>query len=120
MQFIEQFQEVLLSDGVNASVGGLINRRQSFHAGAGVSFGNVGFSAGQNGAFATYASVGVVTAVNRFVGIGTDYNYYVHSFGADVALPDGISSEVDRHSVRAYVSLWAPLFARMRSPNAAR
>ena len=48
VRFIEQFQEVLLSDGVNASVGGLINRRQSFYASAGVSIGNVGFTAGQN------------------------------------------------------------------------
>ena len=120
VRFIEQFQEVLLSDGINASVRGLINRRQSFYANVGVSIGDVGFTAGQNRAFATYASVGVVTAVNRFMGIGTDYNYYVHSFGADVVLPQGVLREVDRHSVRAYVSLWAPLFARMRSQNASR
>ena len=120
VQYLEQLREVLFSDGVNVSVGGLINRRQSFHAGAGVMMGDVGFAAGDNSAFASYASVGVVTAINRFFGLGSDYNYYVHSFGTNVALPTGILPEIDRHSVRIYLTAWAPLFSRARSSNASR
>jgi hypothetical protein len=120
VQFLEQLQEVVFSDAVNFSLAGLLNRRHSFHVSAGVSHGDVGFSGTDNNALAVYASVGLTTAVNRFVGLGTDYSFYRHSFGDDVVLPIGVLPNIDRHSVRAYVSLWAPLFSRARRPNAAR
>jgi hypothetical protein len=120
VQFLAQLQEVMFSDGVNAFVGGLLNRRLSFWAGTGLSNGTVGFAVGDNHARAAYASVGVMSAVNRHVGIGTDYSYYYQFFGADVALPAGVRSDIGRHSIRAYVSLWAPVFIRGRSLDAAR
>jgi hypothetical protein len=120
VQYLEQLREVVFSDGVNGSFGGLVTRRLSFHTNAGVSTGDVGFGSGRNGAFATYARVGLVTAVNRFVAVGADYNFYRHSFGADVSLPDGILHKIDRHGVRAYISLWAPLIASTRSFDASR
>jgi hypothetical protein len=110
----------VFSDGVHAFVGGLLNRRQSLQATVGVSVGDVGFQASDNGASTTFASVGLVNSLSRVAALTVDYRYYVHSFGSGVALPTGVLRDLDRHSVRAYVSLWAPVFSDARSANAAR
>jgi hypothetical protein len=119
-RYYQQLQEVLLSDGVSFGIGGLVSRRVAFNSGIGLTLGDVGFAAGRTGARSAQASVGVVTAVSRFVGIGTDYTYYHHRFGEDVVLPPGVGHEIDRQSARVYVSLWAPIFSSTRRLNASR
>jgi hypothetical protein len=120
VHYMEQLGDVVFSDGVHAFVGGLLNRRQSLQATVGVSVGDVGFQASDNGASTTFASVGLVNSLSRVAALTVDYRYYVHSFGSSVALPTGVLRDLDRHSVRAYVTLWAPVFSDARSANAAR
>jgi hypothetical protein len=118
--YLDRLSEVVFSDSVNFSVGGLISRRVSFRSGIGAALGDVGFGAGVNGTHSTFGIAGLTMALNRLAAIGLDYNYYLHSFGTDIGLPDDVQREVDRHSVRAYVTVWAPLMARERSQNASR
>jgi hypothetical protein len=120
VHFIDQLGDVVFADSLLFSVGGLVSRRVSFHSGVGATKGEVGFASSRNGGHATYAGAGLVTALGRMAAVGVDYNYYLHSFGADVSLPGGVIREIDRHSVRAYLSVWAPLVARVRSQNASR
>ena len=118
--YVNEFSEITFSDSGVFSVGGLLNRRVSFHSGVGLSMGDVGFSAGGTNTHAAYAVSGVTTALSRFTAIGLDYNYYMHFFGDDVSLPEGVLREANRHAIRAYLTVWAPLMARERSRNASR
>jgi hypothetical protein len=118
--YVDELSEVTLSDAVTFTVGGLLNRRVSFHSGVGVSTGNIGFSSGLNNTHAAYAVTGLTTALSRQTAVGIDYNYYLHFFGEDIVLPEGVLPEANRHSVRAYFTVWAPLMASGRSMNASR
>ena len=110
--YVNQVSEIFFSDSVSFSLGGLVSRRVSFHSGLGMSLGDVGFSAGQTGTHAVYGIAGVTRALTRLTAVGLDYNYYLHSFGADVGIPDGVLRDVDSYSIRAYITLWAPLMSR--------
>jgi hypothetical protein len=119
--YVDEFSEITFSDSLTFSVGGLLNRRVAFHSGVGVSKGNVGFSAGGvNDTRAAYGIAGVTTALSRLTAVGLDYHYYMHFYGDEVNLPEGVLREANRHSIRAYLTLWAPLMARGRSMNASR
>jgi hypothetical protein len=52
--------------------------------------------------------------------VGVSYAYYNHRFDDGVQLSTGIPYGLDRQSVRASVSLWAPIFQRTRRTNASR
>lgn len=120
-QFVDQFGEAWFGDLVRVSLGGLVNRRVSWRSGAGVMFGTLGFEDGARRARATFVSSSIDTALGRLAALGVDYSYYLHSFGEDIALPNSVFREIDRHSLRVYVSVWAPLLTRIRSqPNASR
>jgi hypothetical protein len=118
--YVDQFSEVVFSDAASFSLGGLINRRLSFHSGVGASMGEVGFGSSSNGAHSVYGRAGVTTALTRKTAVGVDYNYYFHSFGEGITLPSGVVRDIDRHSVRAYITVWAPLMTGVRSSNATR
>jgi hypothetical protein len=117
---VSEFSEVTLSDSFVFSLGGLLNRRVSFHSGVGVSTGNVGFSSELNNTHSAYAIAGITTALSRLTAIGLDYNFYMHFFGEDIGLPEGVLREANRHAVRAYFTLWTPLLSSGRSLNASR
>ena len=48
------------------------------------------------------------------------YIYYRYRFDSSAHLPTTIGRGVDRQSVQVSLALWAPLFHRARSTNAAR
>ena len=121
VQFADYLDRPVLSDGVQASLGGLINRRVSFRSNAGASYGSVGFSEDEDNRTIAYrASAGVMFALNRYMGFGVTYSYYQHDYGQDVVLPDGLSRAVRRHVVQANISVWAPLYRRAGRLDAAR
>jgi hypothetical protein len=65
-------------------------------------------------------SASLSTALTRFMNIGLDYTYYTYDFHDDIVLDPGVPHEVNRHSIRAHVTLWAPLLNRARRANASR
>jgi hypothetical protein len=118
VRFDENFTEPLFSDTVTASVGGLLSPRLQFRAGARASTGRVGF---QGGGFSSYRGTASLNyALSRYANLGVAYSYYYHLFGDGIAMPAGLPAGIDRHSVRAYVNVWAPLFQRSRRSNATR
>jgi hypothetical protein len=117
--FIEAFAEPFFSDSFTVSFGGMMSRRLQFRAAAGGALGSVGLSGNQD--YNTYyASASLQHALSRFLGLGTEYFYYRYNFDATAQLPSGMSRELDRQGVRAYISLWAPLIHRARRPDAPR
>jgi len=121
-QFVQSLLQPVFYDSVNANVGGLINRRLRADIGARASIGSVGLQddAVDNG-FDTYEGFASLSfSLSRFAELGANYTIYRYRFGSRVVLPIGVAQDVERQSVGVHVSVWAPLYNRMRSGNATR
>ena len=115
LQFTENWLEPLFTDSASAGLRGSINRRVYAHLEARAMRG-VGQQDLDDGLVTYSASAGLTYAVTRYVNSGINYTYYNHEFGSDVSLPLGYAHDFNRRSIRAYVSVWAPLFERSRRP----
>jgi len=97
----------------------LLTRRWQLQASAHALVGEMGFGSGRK--MDQYrGSVTLSTALNRFMNIGVDYAYYRYLFDSAVELEPGVPHEINRQSIRAHLSLWAPLMNRSRTANASR
>ena len=70
VSYIATYGEPFFSDAVNATLGGMINRRLQFRSGARASLGSVG-AAGNSNYDTYYGSTGVTYALSRYVGLST-------------------------------------------------
>jgi hypothetical protein len=117
--FIDTLEEPVFGDTAGASVNGLISRRVQFQAAANAVIGNAGFSVQRR--FDAYSgTVSLSTALNRFMNVGMDYAYYKYIFDPEVVLAPGLPHNVNRQSIRAHVTFWAPLLNRTRRQDATR
>ena len=115
LRFTENWTTPVFSDAVGISLEGLVNRRMAFHSRGGASSGRL--SAGSGGGFDAYfADAGLTFALGRHAAIGTSYRYHNHEFANAFSGVPGIPSSLERHSVQAYLSVWAPIFQRARRP----
>jgi hypothetical protein len=120
VQFVDVLSESFLADAAAFTFDGMMSRRWEFHSRAGASFAH-GSQAGGIGDFDTYlGTAGVSYAFTRHLAVGLDYSFYHYEFAQGAVVPLGFNQQEDRQSIRAYVSLWAPLVHRARRPNAAR
>jgi hypothetical protein len=118
VRFVEALRQPVFSDGVTASLGGLISRRLEFEANARAALGTVGD--GQQNGFNSYRGAASLSmGLTRYLGVGISYSYYRNDFESSALLPSGFPHALERHSVSAGINLWAPLFYQ-RSTNAAR
>jgi hypothetical protein len=109
------------SDWGTASLSGLLTRRLSLSSSARASIGNVGSDdSGDNGFESYYGDASLGYAVGRHISLGVSYAYYRHRFDSGVLIPLDFSNTFNRHSVRVFVSLWAPIVQRARRANATR
>jgi hypothetical protein len=116
LNFSEVLAQPVFSDSVVAGVGGFLNRRVQFTSNGGFSIGDVGLSSSKS-KYSTYnANASLTTAITRHVGVVVDYLYYRYSFDDRRVLPLGYPGNVNRNDIRAYVTLWAPLFYHARRP----
>ncbi len=116
----DAWDDPVLSDGVSLGVNGLISRRLQFTARASSALGGIGTEENAPIFRTVHGSAALAYAATRFVNFSMTYSYYQHRFG-DGALPTlGSPRTLDRQSVRATVSLWAPVFQRARRINASR
>ena len=111
--FLDTLAEPLFADVVRAGLGGLLTRRLQFNAMAIATIGNAGFA--EQRRFDSYrGSVSLSTALNRFMNVGVDYAYYKYIFDPLIELQPGLPHDVNRQSIRAHVSVWAPLLNTRR------
>jgi hypothetical protein len=118
--FIDTLAEPVFGDTGRIGVGGLITRRIQFQAAASTTIGNTGFSVQQRQFDSYRGTVSLSTALNRFMNVGVDYAYYKYIFDPLVELEPGLPHNVNRQSIRAHVSLWAPLMNKTRRRDASR
>jgi hypothetical protein len=110
--FVETIPEPVFSDSAQVSLSGLITRRIQFTSIGSALFGNTGTSSRQ---FDSYrASAGISVALTRYMNAGVNYAYYKYVFDPLIELPSGIPHDVNRQSIRAQVSFWAPLLNKTR------
>jgi hypothetical protein len=115
----EVWPDPIVADGVTAGFGGLISRRMQFSSVARGALGR-GLEKDVPGFNSVQASASLGYALNRFMSLGVTYSYYQQRFDEGATLSAGIPASAERHSARATVSLWAPLFQRTRSTDASR
>ena len=114
--FVDTFDDPVLFDSVTAGIGGLFMRRLQFSASTGVSNGTIGLTGSNNG-YRTYSdNVSLTTSLTRNIAIGTSYFYYRSRFESGAVVPEVLARQFDRQGVRAYLTIWAPLFSRTRRP----
>ena len=109
----ETFLEPMVSDGLSVGLEGLISRRLQFNSFARGAIGK-GLERDAPGFDTVHAAATLSYAVTRFMNAGLTYAFYQQRFDEGAQLSVGIPRSADRHSVRATVSLWAPLFQRSR------
>jgi hypothetical protein len=127
--FAESLRRPYFYDGVNGTLIGLLSRRLSFYAGAGATLGDfavvpvddVGAAGdGRDGFNSRYASSGLNVAISRHLAIGVNYTFYDYALPPAALILEGSPSQKRRHSVRASLNAWAPIFQRGRRANASR
>jgi hypothetical protein len=110
----ETFLEPVVSDGLSVGLAGLISRRVQFTSVARGALGKQGLGNNAPGFDAVHAAATLSYAVTRFMNLGVTYAFYQQQFDEGVQLSVGNPRSAERHSVRATVGLWAPLFQRAR------
>jgi len=114
-EFLPGFLQPVFSDGISASLAGMLSPRLEWSATAGARRGQVGFDNPDD--FTTYTgSSRLAMALTRRLGIHAEYTYYRYE------LPVGSSTVVllprlSRQAVSAGFSVYAPIFTRMRTPR---
>ena len=114
LRFTESWLEPLFTDSATVGLNGFFSRRVQAHL-VGRWVRGVGQRGGGDGIENYSASAGLSFAITRYINSGITYSYYLHEFGNSVSLPPGYAHDFERRSIRAYVSLWAPLFQRSRT-----
>lgn len=114
LQYLQTWPEPVFSDSASARLGGLVSRRVEAHVAAQWLRGNGYFSSDGLETYGGTANVAV--AITRYVGSGVTYAYYLHDVAGRAALAPGFPSHLERQSIRAYVSMWVPLFQTARRP----
>lgn len=112
LEYVAELTEPVYVGGATATVDGLITRRLDFHAAAGYSSGETALRTGP--AFDTYSgNVRSRFALTPGVAVFLQYFYYVYDFGSGTSLlAPGLSPQLERHGVRAGLTLWLPVFRR--------
>ena len=118
--YTDTLPEPLFADTGRFSLSGLLSRRIQFDASAIASIGKTGFDVEQQDFDSYRAIVTLSTALNRYMNVGVDYSYYRYKFDESVELEPGLPHYVNRQSVRAHVSFWAPLLNKARRRDASR
>ena len=117
VQFVDLLLVPVLYDSLDASIIGLLNRRVEVQAGARASIGTIAIgSQGSRGDFDTFQATG--QRVVRVEPVHRSWGPRIRSIAIDsidcVQLPLGVPRNIDRQSIRAQVSFWAPIMNRAR------
>jgi hypothetical protein len=106
-------QAVVFSDSASAGVAGVIGRRVQVRSAVGTAIGHVGVRT-PNGFRAYYATSGAAYGLSRHAALDLTYVYYRSTYQSPAHLAPGVPVQFDRQSVRASLTLWAPLVYHAR------
>jgi hypothetical protein len=109
IQYVAGFSSPFFSDSASGGLSGFLSPRSRVNVSAGYSNGQAGIATTNQG-YRTYSGVaGYQFALNRFIALTADYNYYHYLFDPTVTLPIGLNRGLNRQSIRGGLTLWLPL-----------
>jgi len=120
VDFNQSFGQPIVMDMVSAGASGDLSRRIQAGTGVAASWGAIGISGGAGGYDAYSASAWLRTGLTRELAISVHYLFNHYFVDDSRSLPFGMEPSSDRHSIRATLDLWLPLFTRARRPDASR
>ena len=92
---------------------GSLTRRTDFRASATYASGESALNRRQGLIFDTYTgNVRLRYALTRSLALYTEYLYYFYDFTGNLQLAPGIPAGLERHGLRAGVTLWMPLLRK--------
>jgi len=110
LQYVEGFPDAFFSDAVSFDAGGLMGRRARLTLSAAYNDGQMGLASLTGRNYELYTgNANLQFAVTRMAALYANYLYYHYEFDEGVRLPFGMGRGLDRHSVRAGLTLWLPL-----------
>jgi hypothetical protein len=109
LSFIGGLAQPVFTDGVTASTTGFLDRRTALMFAAAYSHGQEEF--GQTPSpFTTYSgNARVQVGLTRILAFYSEYILYYYNFDPDIRLTPGVPHNMKRNSVRAGLTLWAPV-----------
>jgi hypothetical protein len=109
IQYVAGFSSPFFSDSVAAGLSGFLSPRSRLNLSAAYSNGQAGIATTNQG-YKTYSGVaGYQFALNQFIALTADYDYYHYIFDPTVTLPFGLNRGLNRQSIRGGLTLWLPL-----------
>jgi hypothetical protein len=115
-EFDAAFREPILRDQVSAGVNNQLGRRTSWSAQIGYMRGNIGFDSAAGDVDSYNAGGSVSVAVNRRIGLFTDYSFYRYEVPAGSTVFTSLQ-KFSRQSVTAGLTLWVPLISERSSSD---
>lgn len=115
VDFSQGFRLPVVMDSASVGMGGDVGRRFHVNTGGGVAWGNLGVGPGAREYTVVSGTAGIRAAIARNLGVSLTYGYRQYRFDDPASLPLGVRPETQRHSLRASLDLWVPLFTRARS-----
>lgn len=114
-EFLPGFLQPIFSDGVSATISGMLGDRLEWSSAVGASRGQIGYEAVDN--FISYTGHSRLSAgLTRHLGVFAQYHYYHYS------LPPGSTSvvllpQMSRQGVSVGLSAFVPIFTREKAPR---
>jgi hypothetical protein len=112
LEYVAQLTEPVYIDGFSAELGGLVTRRIDVQTSARYSSGVSALNRDALAFGTRGADLRMQYAVTRSLAVYTQYLYYFYDFTGNAQLPTGIPSGLERHGVRAGLTLWVPAVRR--------
>jgi hypothetical protein len=110
LRYVETLDDVVMTDGVFASVGGYLSRRVDLTFSGRFAGDASGSGVGPDSEYQTYSGTARLrVAIASRLAFFTQYVYYSYSFGDQAILAPGVRRELGRHGVRIGLSTWLPL-----------
>jgi hypothetical protein len=108
------FSDPFFADSVALTLKGNTSRRVKFSGSAGYANGDLGLGTKANAYESVQGSVRVDIAVSRSVTMFGSYFYYNYLFNRSIALPEGVSRNLDRQGVRVGLRVEIPILEERR------
>jgi hypothetical protein len=109
LTFVETLPGPVFSDGLTTTARGYFNRRLEAAVSAGFSHGELEFGRTIGSVITYTGDVRAQFALSRVTAVYTEYVRYYYDLAEEIALPAAFPHHLSRNSIRAGLTLWAPI-----------
>jgi len=110
--YLPELTDVIVTNGVSGSIGGMLSSRVDFIAGVAYSDGNATLSTAGSQLNTYTVNARLRYGLTRTVAAYAEYLYYYYDFDRALLLAPGLPPGLERNGVRAGLTFWVPAFRR--------